>query len=543
MIFFIKYLTSRLQHLIRTDMKSFSITFWVAALMTMFSLPVLAAHHLNFAWPVNVGPLNPHLYSPNQMFAQSMVYEPLVKYQQDGTVKPWLATHWTLSPDGRTYTFTLRHQVTFSNGEPFNAQAVAANFRAVMDNKERHSWLELVNQIDSFKAINNDTFELTLKHPYYPALLELSLPRPFRFIAPSQFIHNQTKNGIVNPIGTGPWILTHIQLNQFDEFVRNPNYWGNQPAIDSITVKVIPDPNSRAMAFETGEVDLLYGVDGSVSPDTFERFRRSGLYTTELSEPIETIDLALNTQRGPTADRAVRIAINHAVNKKLMLDTVLYNTQLAADSLFAPSVPYANLGLTPYQYDLELASQTLEEAGWHLNQHDGVRYKEGQRLSIDLIYVGTNAVNKSLAEIIQGDLRNIGVEIDLIGEEESSVYHRQKSGEFGMIFNRTWGAPYDPHAFMSSMRVPSHADYQAQLGLKDKALIDEKIEQALIATDETQRQTLYRDVITRLHREAVYLPLTWVRMYVVANPKLGQIPFNPIPSEIPFERITPEEAL
>ncbi|WPC72299.1 nickel ABC transporter substrate-binding protein [Vibrio porteresiae] len=524
-------------------MASSCVKLWIAALLALCSWPSSSANHLNFAWPVNVGPLNPHLYAPNQMFAQSMVYEPLIKYQQDGTVTPWLATRWTLSPDGRTYTFTLRHHVFFSNGETFNAQAVVANFRAVMDNKERHSWLELVNQIESFQAINDDTFQLTLKHPYYPALLELSLPRPFRFIAPSQFINHETKNGINKPIGTGPWMLTQIRLNQFDEFVRNPNYWGDTPALDSITVKVIPDPNSRAMAFETGEVDLLYGVDGSVSPDTFERFRQSGLYTTELSEPIETIDLALNTHKGPTIDKAVRQAINHAVNKHLMLDTVLYHTQLPADSLFAPSVPYANIGLLPFSYDPNLANQLLEEAGWRFGQDKTVRYKGAQRLSIDLIYMGTNAVNKSLAEIIQGDLRKIGIEVNLIGEEESSVYHRQKSGEFGMIFNRTWGAPYDPHAFMSSMRVPSHADYQAQLGLADKPLIDREIAQALITTSEPERQALYRDIMTRLHSEAVYLPLTWVRMYVVANPKLGNIPFNPIPSDIPFERIKPKGAL
>ena len=108
-----------------------------------------------------------------------------------------------------------------------------------------------------------------------------------------------------------------------------------------------------------------------------------------------------------------------------------------------------------------------------------------------------------------------------------------------MIFNRTWGAPYDPHAFMSSMRVPSHADYQAQLGLPDKAQIDKEIGEVLISTDKTQRQALYRDILTRLHNEAVYLPISYMSMMVVAKPELGEIPYAPIASEIPFEQITP----
>lgn len=111
-----------------------------------------APYQLTTAWPVNVGPLNPHLYTPNQMFAQSMVYEPLVKYQADGSVQPWLATRWRHSADGKTWWFTLRDDVAFSNGEPFNAQAAAANFQAVLANRQRHAWLELANQITDVRA-------------------------------------------------------------------------------------------------------------------------------------------------------------------------------------------------------------------------------------------------------------------------------------------------------------------------------------------------------------------------------------------------------
>ena len=89
------------------------------------------------------------------------------------------------------------------------------------------------------------------------------------------------------------------------------------------------------------------------------------------------------------------------------------------------------------------------------------------------------------------------------------------------------------------MRVPSHADYQAQLGLPDKAQIDKEIGEVLTTRDETERQALYRDILTRLHDEAVYLPISYVSTLVVAKPELGVIPFAPIASDIPFEHITP----
>lgn len=189
-----------------------------------FTLHASSSEGLTVAWPVNVGPLNPHLYTPNQMFAQSMVYEPLVKYQADGSVKPWLAKSWTSSADGKVWTFTLRDDVTFSNSETFDAFAAAENFRAVLDNRQRHAWLELVNQIVDVKALNKDQLQITLKSAYYPFLQELALPRPFRFIAPSQFKDNETLHGIKAPIGTGPWVLKESRLNQYDVLVRNDHY-------------------------------------------------------------------------------------------------------------------------------------------------------------------------------------------------------------------------------------------------------------------------------------------------------------------------------
>lgn len=167
-----------------------------------------------------------------------------------------------------------------------------------------------------------------------------------------------------------------------------------------------------------------------------------------------------------------------------------------------------------------------------------IREKAGQPLHVELAYIGTDALSKSMAEIIQADMRKVGVDVSLVGEEESSIYARMRDGRFGIIL-RTWGAPYDPHAFMSSMRVPSHADYQAQLGLPDKAQIDKEIGEVLTTTDEAQRKSLYRDILTRLHNDAVYLPISYMSMMVVAKPELGNIPYAPITSEIPFEQINP----
>ena len=253
------------------------------------------------------------------MFAQAMVYEGLVKYMPDGSVAPALATGWTVSEDGRTFTFTLREGVKFSDGEAFDAAVVEKNFAAVMGNGARHKWLGLMGALASVKATGPMTVEITTKEPYYPLLQELALIRPVRFLAPGAFPDSgQTADGLKAPIGTGPWVLSESVLGQYDIFTRNEAYWGPKPAFDTIKVKVIADPNTRAIALETGEIDLIYGVEGQITPDTFQRLKDAG-YEAGTSAPLETMALALNTGKGPTADLAVRKAINHALNKDAMV--------------------------------------------------------------------------------------------------------------------------------------------------------------------------------------------------------------------------------
>lgn len=495
---------------------------------------------LIYSWASNVGELNPHMYSPNQMFAQAMVYEPLVKYAEGGKIIPWLAQQWSISSDGKVYTFSLRKGVLFSDGTPFNAESVKKNFDAVLLAKDRHEWLEIVAQIDRVEAVGELTVIITMKHAYYPTLQELCLIRPLRFMSPSAMPEDgNTSKGIKRAVGTGPWILVDSRKGEFDLFERNERYWGRKPKFKKLLIKVIPDPNSRVIALKTGEIDLIHGAAGhgagQISLDAFERFAKDPEYITEISQALATRVLAVNSKKGATSDINVRKAIQHAVNKGAMVKTLFYGVEKEAETLYSPDTPYSNLGLRPFEYSPELAQKLLEKSGWKLSSSGSIRSKAGKELSIDLCFIGNDSQQKSIAEVIQGDLSKVGIKVNLVGEEEDSNINRQKTGEFGMIFNETWGAPYDPHSFCSSMRAPAHADYQAQLGLPMKAEIDSKISEVLLSTDEKVRSDLYRDIITTLHQQAVYLPLTYMTGVIVHKKDLKGVVYGPTKYEIPFE--------
>ena len=493
------------------------------------------AGRLTFSWATNAGPLHPHLYSPNQMFAQAMVYEPLVRYAEGGEIVPALATSWKVEQGGRAYVFSLRPNVRFTDGTVFDAAAVVANVNAVLAGGARHNWLAMVAQIEGADILDAGTVRLRLRGSYYPTLLELALIRPLRFASPAVL---QTDGTISAPVGTGPWCLAETLPGQHDLFRRHDGYWGDKPALDEILVKVVGDSNTRALALETGEIDLAYGTD-QLDGDTFRRFAGDRRFTTAISPPLATRLLALNSAQFPTDDLAVRQAIAQAVDRAALVRHVLLDTEPAAETLFASNFPYTGLGLRAPAFDRAAATAMLEAAGWVLPAGARVRARAGRELRLDLCFVGTDALQKALAEAVQGDLARIGIAVRLVGEDHGTFLGRQKSGEFGMIFGDSWGAPYDPHAFLGSMRQPAHADYQAQRGLPMKADIDRRIGAVLASTDEASRAAEYRWILTTLHEQAVYFPVSFLTNKMVHRTSLGRVPFGDTRYEIPFDRILP----
>ncbi len=492
---------------------------------------------LNFSWAKDIGPLNPHMYNPNQMFAQALVYESLVQYSDSGKIIPWLAESWTISPDGKEYLFTLRKDVKFSDGSAFNAAAVKKNFDAVLANGKRHDWLAFIRQIKETQVIDEYTFKLVLKDAYYPVLQELALIRPIRFLAPAAFPDNgNTGEGIKKPVGTGPWVLSEYKQGEVAVFVRNEHYWGPKPKADKLVIKIIADSESRVVAFEKKELNLLYG-NGSISLDAFKQLQASGKYETKLSEPLATRVLAINSNKGATKELKVRQALQHAVNKDAFVKGVLFGTEHKADTLLATNFPYCNLGLKPYEYSEEKARALLEEAGWKLVPGKEFREKDGQPLELEFCFESTNAIQKSVGEVLQGDLKKVGIKVKLTGEEQGSVDQRQKDGNFNIIYGDTWGAPYDPHSLVGSMREPAHADYQAQIGLPMKAALDKMASDVLVSTDEAKRQELYRQIFITLHEQAVYLPLSYLANLAVYPKNLTGVTFMGSQYEIPFGTI------
>ncbi|WP_104751047.1 nickel ABC transporter substrate-binding protein [Helicobacter salomonis] len=509
----------------------FKKALWVAAFCSC-----ALASTLNFATSNNVGPLNPHLYSPNEMFAQAMVYEALTKYDEQGNIHPHLATSWKIENKGKRYVFKLREGVYFSDGTKFDAQAVKANFDAILNNLDRHTWLELSNVLVNCEVIDPSTIALNLKHPYEPTLRELSLIRPFRFISPKALLNGQSKDGIKQAVGTGPFKLESSQLGVSDTFVKNDKYWGEKAHYDKIVGKVIPNPNTKVIALKSGQIDLIYASE-QIPLDVISDLKKN--FNVSLSKPINTLVVALNSKKFPTSDLSVRKALNMALNKELITKNVFFDTQKPAGFLFSKDLPHCDIDSKAYDFNLKAANALLQKDGWVLHK-DGYRYKHGKKLSLDFVYEGHNAAFKSVAEIAQASFKKLGVAVELKATESSMFYKKQKSGDFHLVFNRTWGLPYDPEMFLASMRTPSHADYQAQSGLAIKPKIDAQISKMLTTFDSKEKDALIKSVLKSLHEQAVYIPISYETNIAISNKKVGGVRALNLSNIIPFEQMYPK---
>ena len=474
--------------------------------------------------------LNPHLYA-GEMYAQSILYDTLVSITADG-YEGCLAESWDISEDGRTYTFHIRPNVLFSDGEKCDANAILANFNAILENRERHTWLEMMNLLVGVSAPDENTFVIEMSEPYYPMLTELGCIRPFAMISPSCMINGSTKDGVNGHIGTGPYVLTDFVTDEYAVFERNENYWGKAPAIRKITVKVIPDNQTRIMALESGEIDLIFGKN-MIDADAISQYLDSDKFTVGLSDPTSTRHIVMNTTHEILSDPAVRKALQHATDRQTISDGIFYGLEQPADTLYATTVPYCNVGLKPYEYSTETAAQILDEAGWVLGS-DKMRAKDGKQLALDLLYNSDSVTEKTIAEYLQSEYLKLGISMTIHGEEEQSYRDNMKAGNFDMVFNICWGMPYDPQSSLAAMRAPVYGDYAAQQGLEDKAEIDEAITRILTSTDEAERQELYKSVLTNLHEDAMYLPLTYECNKALYTSALHGVHFGTDQYDVPF---------
>ena len=446
-------------------------------------------------------------------------YETLVNYER-GEIVPGLAEAWEVN--GNEITFKLKEGVKFSDGADFNAAAVKGNIERIAEliGEMIASTYSVLSRLKEVQVVDNYTVKLILTEPYYGALQELTMVWPMGMMSPHAF----TATGVsplvdAHTLGTGPYQLDSFVKGHQYTFIRNDHYWGEKPAVKQFIVKIIPDMATRIIALRAGEIDLIVGAN-NITYDAFTEFAGEQKFTTKVSDSIiKTNVVLLNTTRRPFNDKNVRLAVQHAIDKEVICDKILYGIEEKADALLSPELPYCDVDLEPYRYDPTKAEELLTQAGWELSAGSDIREKAGQPLEAELIFKTGVGMLEDLAMVIAGQLKTAGFKIKVTGVEGMSYFGKAAAGDFTILLYDTFGIPYDPQITINSMVSPSW-NQAAQEGLLIKPAIDAKVRELFTTIDDSKIQEHYDYILKTLHEEALYVPISYARELVIFNNQL-----------------------
>ncbi len=362
--------------------------------------------------------IDPHIDASSELgIPLTSVYDTLVYQDLDGSFVPGLAERWEVSDDGRVYTFYLRPDVRFHDGTPFNAQAVQFNLDRVRNlGAGSRKAGQMLGTYERTEVIDDLTVRLHLTEPYAPLLDSLS--QVYLAMASPAAVQQWGADYQLHQVGTGPFIFQEYVPNDHLTLRRNPDYaWApdvyehDGPAyLDEIEFRFYVDPAVRALALESGEVDVM----GEVPPQDALRLEGDARFALHLVPvPGQPLQFFLNTANPPTDDIRLRQAILYAADRASIVSTVFLSySPLAWCPLAASTMGYEPQMENTYAHDPARAAALLDEAGWVDGDGDGIREREGQPLVLQA-YLMTWGYLPEVGQLLQSQLRAVGIDLQL----------------------------------------------------------------------------------------------------------------------------------
>ncbi|MBF4579818.1 ABC transporter substrate-binding protein [Frigoribacterium sp. VKM Ac-2530] len=460
--------------------------------------------------------LDPHVGGNYpQALVSTQYLESLVSKDSEGEVVPWLADSWEESDDGLSWTFTLRDDVSFTDGTPFDAAAVAANVAHLQDPETLSSTGYLALQkVTGVEAVDARTARFDLSEPD-SALLE-SLTQPWLAMESPEALERSQEVNCESPVGTGPFVVESWTKQDRVVLTRNDDY-ASPPAdadhdgpahLDEVVWRFIPDSAARYAALQAGQVDVI----DNVQPDT--------LVAAEKDDSLDEIDaprpgaanrIELNSGKAPFDDERVRQAFITGVDVNDGIDSLFFGTADRSYSALSSVEPLAYSDESLFDVDPDAAGELLDEAGWTERDSDGYRTKGGERLSLEFP-VSTNQsipAEQSLFEQIQAGAKQLGIEVVLSPLDLSSWYGALAENDYDLV-----SAPYTKVGpdvlrilYDTAGITPAPSGYFANLAQLSDPALDQLLTDAAQTSDPDERADLYQQAQQIVLESYTVLPL------------------------------------
>ncbi|WP_235034977.1 ABC transporter substrate-binding protein [Roseomonas sp. 18066] len=436
------------------------------------------------------------------------------------TVRPGLAESWTVSEDGRTYTFKLRQGVSFCDGKAFTARDVVYSIKRWIDPATRSPVRWRAGPVEDITAPDDFTVVYRLKEPFSELLLQLT--NYFASIVDQATVEKLGDNfGVQGFNGTGPYCWQSWTPRQEMVLTRHPRYnWGPpiyqnpSPQVERIMLRVIPESNTRLAAVQSGQGDVTQWIPYFA----LEGLRKVPGLTVQ-QQPVHFYDIFLGfkVDHPVASDAVIRRAVNMAIDKQAIAKVAFFGAGQPADSYINPgSQDYdAEAAKLVPRFDPAAARKLLDEAGWAAGA-DGVRVKDGQRASL-LVYALQSGINNTILQAVQADLRRVGIELRVQLWDATVGWGKLATQEFDTF---VMAYPYMSATDAFSLYFPSaNRPTPNRMNWNDPET-DQALAAARQATDPAERARIIGGLQRRIAEANVWVPLLRQPLWVVAAPRV-----------------------
>ncbi len=476
--------------------------------------PDLATWHGAFAF--EPGPLDPaRAVTVTDGAACALVYNGLLRFDADGAVIPDLAESWQTSPDGISYTFTLRPGVLFHDGTTLDAGDVVYSFTRILDPAvgSSRAWvLEAIKGAAAFmagraesvaglEALGPLTVSITLERPlaHFPALLAM----PAAYVVSPEAAEQWGPDFGYHPVGTGPWRLVSWREGVGMRFEAFGGYFDPAPRLQALSYRFIPDATTRQAEFEAGNLEVL-----GLGEENADYFARNPVYAPFIrrSPELAVVYVALNCTKPPLDNVLVRRAINHAIDRRAILEAIRPGRYVLADGSIPPGLGGHEPAWGGYAHDSALARSLLAQAG----------YPDG--FSMDL-YIRAGGLSVFCAEPIQAELARVGIRVRIVQLETQAFF--AVTGDSGNpdACLLSWVADYaDPENFLYPLFYSANPPSAGNNARFADPVADRLMEEIHREPDSKRRAALCRAAEKAVFEKAPWVPLFYPVNLSVCQP-------------------------
>jgi peptide/nickel transport system substrate-binding protein len=463
--------------------------------------------------PTNLNPL-----LMQGVYAESLagnIFDTLISFKEDAkNAEPLLAKTWEISADGLTYTFHLRTDVKFHNGQPLTAEDVKYTFETTLDEKNASPNLEFLKPIQKIATPDAHTVVLTLDAP--SASFLLALANPTVGIVPAKALKEMGMEGFDrNPIGTGAFKFVEMVPDDHITLAKNDDYFIAKPNLDKVILRPIPKLEVMAAELEAGGIDLAF----ELLPQDSERLKKEGLNIQSVPG-LTSRYIGFSAKTAPFSDVRFRKAVYHAVPFEQAIPGIFKGAGERAYSwipmgVIGDDVDY--MKSKALSFDMKKAKQLIAEM-----KADGT-LKEGFEFDI---YSPSDPARKQVATVLSTQLRQLGLKVNVQTPEWSSLFPMLKAGECGM-YVMGWGSVPDPDRWTYRIFTP---DSSMNFSKYDNPIVTQALEEGRTLSSSQARAQAYQTAMRQaLGEDYIHIPLVWLKTVTGSSTKVKG--FTPSPQK------------